>query len=167
MSHVAPERKTVPARKAFRKSPHRLGDPGLRQERGGIGWGGLLVGGAGSVFVAYVWNVGGLQTYLDATFGELTRNVHTHDQAVASAYLAALPILGMMLAVIVVYLMLTRAAGRVSKMAKRRRHKRGTVRTAVEARAAGMAVARPAAEFVRPVRLVGARDESILVKTVR
>ncbi len=163
---MPPARKLVPERKGLRRSPHRPADPALIREKGGIGWGGLLVGGAGTAFVAYVWNAGGLQTYLDGTFGGFNRSLHTHDELVARGYLAALPVLGMALAVVVVYAMLASVAGKVKKAGKRRRKARSLpAAAALATQPASLTVL--SAEFVRPIRLVGARDESVLVKTER
>ena len=160
MPHVLHARKAVPARKGMRRSPHRPGDPAREHATGGAGWGGLLVGAAGCVFVAYVWNVGGLHASLDEVFGGWNHSLRSHDDLVAKWYLAALPVLGMALAVIVVYTLLSRAAGKVNSVRKRRKKRKETP----------VATARPAvagAEFVRPVRLVGARDASVLVETER
>ncbi len=164
---VSHARKNVPARKGMRRSPHVPADPvGRGAAKGGVGWGGLLVGGAGCLFVAYVWNVGGLHVTLDNLFGGWNDSLRGHDELVAKWYLAALPVLGMAFAVLMVWWMLAGAAGKV-KRAHKRRKKRLAMPAPVQpvgVVAGGQAPAM-AMEFVRPVRLAGARDESILVRT--
>ena len=160
--------KAGPARKGMRSSPHRSGDPLRPQDKKGISWGGVLVGGAGCAFVGYVWNVGGLHTTLDGIFGGWNTTLRGHDALVARWYLAALPVLALVLAVAIVYFMLAGAAGKVRKLHKRRK-KRGAVKAEAVQVATPVARVQPSAsgmDFVRPVRLGGARDESILVKTL-
>ena len=172
----APDRESNPhevqkvkaANKKITSSPHKLGDPvGRGVQKGGIGLGGLLVGGVGCLFVAYVWNVGGLHVTLDDLFSGWNQNVHGHNDEVARWYLAALPLIGMALAVVVVYWMLSSLVGGVTKAHKRRKKRK---QTPAKAKASGAAVTAAASaaksmEFVRPIRPVGARDGSVLVKT--
>ncbi len=155
-------RRAVPKRKSQRRSPHTPVDPVILREKPGFPWGGLLVGGAGTAFVAYVWNVGGLKLYMDETFGGLNSSMHTHDQTIASAFIAALPWLGMFFAVAFAYMLVSRAGSTVGQARKRRRMRRSETLLAA---AVPVRVSRRSSDsFTRPVRLAGTRDEPVVVK---
>jgi hypothetical protein len=121
------------------------------------------------LFVAYVWNAGGLQTSLDDLFGGWNHSLRGQDALVAKWYLTALPILATTLVVALLYFLLSSAVGKAHKAVKRKQ-KRSETPMVAAADANVVPQAKPGMsgpEFVRPVRLVGARDESVLVKTLR
>ena len=160
-------RKAVPKRKSHRRSPHTPVDPVILREKPGFPWGGLLVGGAGTAFVAYVWNFGGLKLWLDDTFGGLNSSVHTHDQAIATGFIAALPWLGLLFAVTAAYLLVASTGGRVSRARKRRRMRRTEAPAAPVAAAPARASRGTSDSFIRPVRLATALDESVVINPDR
>ena len=157
-------RKMVPKRKSQRRSPHMPVDPIILRDKPGFPWGGLLVGGAGTAFVAYVWNFGGLKVWLDDLFGGVDKSVHTHDQAVASGFIAALPWLGLLFAVTAAYLLVASAGNKVGRARKRRRMRLVEAAAVVPVAAPGRASRRANDSFIRPVRLAGALDASVVVK---
>ena len=53
------------------------------------------MGSAGALFASYVFNLGGLQTFLDDYFSNLDHQVHLHDKAVGSEFLVVLPYVGL------------------------------------------------------------------------
>ncbi len=82
--------------------------------------GSLFIGGLALLFFAYVFNLGGLQTYLDGFFSGLDRSVRAHNNEVATMYVAALPYLGVGLGAVVLLLLLS-SLGRGAKSVKKRR----------------------------------------------
>jgi hypothetical protein len=68
--------------------------------------GSYLWGLGGILFVAYVFNAGGLQTWLDAFLGGIDKSAKSHNDEVATFVIAALPYLGFGLVAILLFLIL-------------------------------------------------------------
>jgi len=83
--------------------------------------GSLFVGFGALVFFAYVFNVGGLQTFLDGFFGGLDNSAKSHNNEVATFVIASLPYVGVALGAVVLFIvlsMLSRGAKSIKKRHK-------------------------------------------------
>lgn len=108
----------------------------------------LLVGGL--VFFCYIFNMGGLQVFLDGLFSGVDTKVRSHNDQVATYFTAALPYLAIGIGVVVllvVFGILGRGAESLVRSVKRKPDPAPKPKTDVAD------TPRPAAEFIRPARV--------------
>jgi hypothetical protein len=123
----------------------------------------LLVAASGSLFVAYVFNLRGVATWLDSYFGNLNQAAESHQEAVADVFLHALPAMSGVL-VLILMLIFLRASGGKSAAKKPSAESRGVEGFVEAAAAEGISprVARSAYRvllpFVRKNRYLGIDD---------
>jgi hypothetical protein len=73
--------------------------------------GSLTSGWAAMVFFAYVFNFGGLQTWMDSLLSGLDTNVRSHNNEVVRWFVEALPFFGMVLMAMILFLILSKLSG--------------------------------------------------------
>ena len=108
----------------------------------------LLVGGL--VFFCYIFNMGGLQVFLDGMFSGVDTGVRSHNREVVTYFTAALPYLAIGIGAVlllVAFGILGRGADSLVRPRKRKAKPAPKLQTEMPE------MPRPAAEFIRPVRL--------------
>lgn len=134
-------------------------DPVVTRKGSGPGVGALLLVGGGLIFFCYIFNLGGLQVFLDSFFAGVDAHVRSHNDEVVGFVPRALPYLGFALGGVVVLVVLTMLGRAAESLSQPRKPKSAAVEKPKE-----FAVARPAQEFIRPARL-GVREQDLKPKT--
>ncbi len=120
--------------------------------------GSILIGVAGMLFLAYVFNAGGMQTALDGLLGGVDASARSQGSAVTKYFLFVLPFAAILIFAGIFYIVLSAAGRMVMSPVKEKRKKRAKA-AAKHARAQALAKAGVQVEetegrvLIRPVRL--------------
>ncbi len=135
-------------------------DPVVTRKGGGPGVGPLVLVGAGLLAFSYVFNLGGLQVFLDSLFSGLDANVRSHNNEVVGLVPKALPYVGFAIGGMVLLVVLTMLGRAAESLSKPRKPKPAPVEKPKESEAL-----RPAQEFIKPARLA-IREQDLKAKAV-
>ncbi len=159
-----PDSPHVRLRQPNRKRQPHVGeslDPVVTRKGSSGSVGALVLLVAGLVFFCYIFNMGGLQTFLDGLFSGVDTKVRSHNNDVASSFTSALPYLGVGVGAVLLMVffgILGRGAESLVRPLKRK------PKPAPQQKSDGPETPRPAAEFIRPARLT-AREVDVKLNT--
>lgn len=104
-------------------SPNRrVNDPTLTRQRGILSHPGtLLVSGMAILFTAYIFNVGGLQTWANSAFDNFNQGAQSHNDSVVNMTVTFAPIAAGLVILLIAYWILRSLGRGVRKMAKENR----------------------------------------------
>ena len=134
-----------------KRQPHvgESRDPVVTRKGSNGSLGVLLLLGGGLVFFCYIFNMGGLQVFLDNLFSGLGTRVRSHNNEVVPYFTSAVPYLAVGIGVILLLVVLGIMGRGAASLARPRKRK-----PAPKPKAEIPATPRPAQEFIRPARLV-------------